>query len=98
MNRVEKQFEDKATIRGGIMLFSKENALSFIKACENTGIQILGIDAFYLSENNIQPSLGNSVDFSSLGYMQKEKSTYSEAIHFLKDKNEKIFFEIVCMD
>ena len=97
MNRVEKQFEDKAIIRGGLMLFSKENALLFINACENNDIQVFGIDAFYLSENIIQPSLENSIDFSSSGYVQKE-NTYSESINFLKEKNEKLFFEIICMD
>jgi hypothetical protein len=98
MKKIENLFEDKAIIRGGIMLYSKENALLFIEACKNNGIQILGIDAFYLSEENIQPSLENSVDFSSSGYMKKEESIYSEAIIFFKDKNEKLFFEIVCMD
>jgi hypothetical protein len=98
MNRIEKLFEDKAIIRGGIMLFSKDNALLFIKACENSKIQILGVDAFYLSEDNTQPSVENSVDFSSSEYLRKAENIYSEAINFLTEKNEMLFFEIVCMD
>ena len=98
MNKVEKLFEDKAIIRGGIMFFSKNNALLFIKACKNSNIQILGIDAFYLSENNTQPSLENSVDFSSSEYIIKAGNIYSMAINFLKGKDEKLFFEIVCIE
>ena len=98
MNRIEKLLEDKAINRSGILLFSKENALLFIEACKESKIQILGIDAFYLWGEYIQPSLENSIDFSSSEYMQKEKNIYSEAINFLKEKSENLFFVIVCTD
>lgn len=98
MNRIKNLFKDKAIIRGGIMLFSKEDALLFVKACENNEIQILGMDAFYMTENYMQPSLDNSIDFSSSGYIPKEKNIYLEAVNFLKEKNEELFFEIVYMD
>lgn len=98
MNRVEKQFKEKAIVRGSIMLFTKENALSFVKACKESGIQILGIDAFHLLEENIQPSLDNSVDFSSSEYSLSAEDIYSEAINFLRGKSDNLFFEIVCSD
>jgi hypothetical protein len=98
MNIVEKLFEDKAIFRSGIMFLTKENALLFVEACEKNIVQILGIDAFYLSENIIQPSMENSVDFSSSEYVQKSENIYSEALNFLTEKSEKLFFEIVCMD
>jgi len=98
MNGIEKLFKDKAIIRYGIMLFTKNNALSFIEECEKNGILILGIDAFYLFEERIQPSLENSIDFFSSEYIQKTENIYSDAVNFLKDKEEKLFFEIVCKD
>ena len=97
MNRIEKLFKDKAIFKGGIVLFNKENALSFIIECEKNGNAILGIDAFYLLEETIQPSLENSIDFSSPEYQQEVENIYSEAINFLQSKTEKMFFEIVCV-
>ena len=98
MNRIEKLLENKAIKRSGILLFSKENALLFIEACKESKIQILGIDAFYLFGECIQPSLDNSVDFSSSGYTLKTENIYSDAIIFLREKDEKMFFEIVCAE
>jgi len=96
MNRVEKIFENKAINRSGILLFSKEDALLFIEACKESKIQILGIDAFYLWGDYTQPSLDNSVNFSSPEYTLKTESIYSDAVVFLEGKSENLFFEIVC--
>ncbi len=96
MNEVEKKFKSKAIIRGGVSLFSKENALSFVVACQKNNIEILGIDGFVLTECTTQPSMENSIDFSSRRYSQKLESVYSEAIHFLNEKDDSLFFEIVC--
>ncbi len=98
MNEVEKDFKDKAIIREEIFLFSKENALSFIAACQKKKIGILGIDGFFLIEDKIQPSSENSIDFSSGDYVRESGSIYSEATNFLNEKDEKLFFEIVCSD
>ncbi|MCL2413111.1 MAG: hypothetical protein FWC98_03125 [Bacteroidales bacterium] len=96
MNSVEKLFESKAIMSGGIMLFTKENALLFIEACKEYGVPILGIDAFYLWGNSVQPSMENSVDFSMPDYMLKTENVYSDAVVFFEEKNENLFFEIVC--
>jgi len=97
MNQVEKQCEDRAIIRCGKMLCTKDNAMQFVKVCERYKSQILGIDAYYLHEDKIQPSLENSVDYSS-NDTQKMDNIYSEAINFLKEKSDELYFEIVCMD
>jgi hypothetical protein len=98
MNKVEKLFQDKALMRGEMMLFSKENALLFIKTCEKNNITILGIDAFILIGEKIQPSMENSIDFTSNHFKPRFNSAYSEAIDFLKNKNDKLYFEITCQD
>ena len=47
----------------GDSLFSKENAIAFVDECEIYKVNILGIDAFYLYDNNqIQPSLEDSIE------------------------------------
>jgi len=47
----------------GDSLFSKENAIAFVDECKIYKVNILGIDAFYLYDNNqIQPSLEDSIE------------------------------------
>jgi len=80
-----------------LTLFSKENAIAFVDACEIYKVSILGIDAFYLYDNNqIQPSLEDSIDFSSSFYTQKNESIFADAKEFLLLKDEILIFEIVC--
>lgn len=96
MNVVENSFKGKAIIRNNMMLFSKENALDFIQACENHDIKILGIDGFYLTGDKIQPSMENSIDFSSSYYKLKGRNIFVDAKEFLVLKDNSLFFEIVC--
>ncbi|HLY69361.1 MAG TPA: hypothetical protein VKR53_06500 [Puia sp.] len=99
MNNVQQEF-----IRKGLVIMqpgdewfimSKKNAIEFVEACKNAGIEILGIDGFYLHENNIiEPSMKDSIDFTS-------KSTYYGETHkrskeFIMNKNDDLYFEIVC--
>ena len=73
MNKVESIFKDKIVIsRGNYFLFSKGPLILLRKAEEN--IKILGIDGFYkVNEQTIQPSVENSVDFSSPSCVLKPK-------------------------
>lgn len=98
MNRVEKIFFDRAVERGGLLLFTKMIAIKFVEECKRQNLGILGIDGFYISENKTQPSMENSVDFSSTYYIQKTQNIYSDALRFLQTKDENLFFEIVCGD
>jgi hypothetical protein len=96
MNTVQKQFEDRAIVKSEIMLFSKEDALLFVKSCKHNDIQILGIDAFYIIGEKIRPSLVNSIDFTSKYFKMKSDNVHSEAIEFLQSKDFELYFEIVC--
>ncbi len=100
MNKVELKFKNKIAIdRGKYFLFFKKDALDFVQECKNENIVILGIDSFYkIDEETIQPTMENSVDFSSAYYVHKTGDIYSEAIEFLQTKDEELFFEIVCED
>ncbi len=95
MNKVEKLFLSKVINRAGIYLYSKEDALNFVEECKKQDMSVLGIDSFYLTESTIQPSMDNSVDFStrSIG-----KGIFDEAIQFLKQRDSDLYFEIVCAE
>jgi hypothetical protein len=96
MNIIEEFFKEKAIVRNDMMLFSKVNALAFIQACESHNITILGIDGFYLYDDKIQPSMENSVDFTSAHYKPKEKDIFTDAKEFLVSKENNLLFEIIC--
>lgn len=95
MNKVEKMFLSKAINRGGIYLYSKGNALQFVEECKRQDMAVLGIDSFYLTDSTIQPSLDNSIDFSTRSF---EKRIFDEAIQFLKQRGDDLYFEIVCAE
>lgn len=90
MNIVEIIFKGRAINKGGLMLFSKSDAMDFVKQCQKAQIKILGIDSFSLIGEKIQPSLANSVDYSDSDVI------YDEILDFIKDQDEKFLFEIVC--
>jgi len=94
MNTVELLFKDKAIIRGGLMLFSKNDAVKFVRECQKEKIKILGIDSFKIIGEKIQPSLENSVDFSKTN----ETANYDGAVDFIKSRSEEFYFEITSDD
>ncbi len=84
--------------RGGIMFLSKENALRFVEECKRMKIEILGIDGFFLTDTTTQPSMENSVDFSSFYYSSKTNNLYKDAANFIGERDSDIYFEIVTGD
>jgi hypothetical protein len=94
LNKIEKLFESKAIIRHGVFLLKWSDAIEFVDECENRQIKILGVDAFFLDEKNIQPSLEHSVDFTSKSYIKKDVSNYDYARRLIEKKKD-MYFEIV---
>ena len=80
---------------GGLILLSKANAIEFVDACELASIPILGIDGFYIVGNFIQPSLENSIDFTS-SLIKPIANIYQFSKQFIANKAEDVFFEVVC--
>lgn len=93
MNKVENIFKEKAITRYGITLYSKEDTLDYILKCKDFGIIILGIDAFIISDIATEPSLENSIDYSTTII---SGNIYEKAIEFVSKRNEDLYFEIVC--
>lgn len=80
----------KAIHRHGIDLYDAEDAILLIKLCQQAQIPILGIDAFKLYDDKIQPSMENSIDLSL------ENNNYDLALCFLTDRrNMGFMYEIV---
>ena len=76
-------------------MYSKSNAIQFIKECEKESVVVLGIDGFFLTSNTTQPSMDNSIDYSSRPF---DESIYDKAIQFLEEKSDDLYFEIVCVE
>lgn len=93
--RLKFLFLDKAIIRGGILLFSKQDALDFIEQCKKFKIGILGIDGFFITETMTQPRMEDSIDYSS-GPSNKNYYDYDRALKFVSERDDNLFFEIVC--
>ncbi len=92
MESIESLISKKATVFGGVYLLKQEDVLKILIECKNQKKIILGIDAFYFSENKIQPILNNSIDFTG-------QKTYSDnfikSIELVNKADSSIWFEIV---
>ncbi len=77
--------------RYGIMYFGFEDTLELLALCQKTNTEILGVDAFKLSDGDlIQPFSEHSFDFSSDSY------NYTWIIDFVSSKKDLgLVFEVV---
>jgi hypothetical protein len=58
--------QEKEIIRGGVVLFARQDASQYVLNSGNEKRRILGIDGFFITDKTTQPSLEHSVDFSKL--------------------------------
>lgn len=58
----QSAFQDVAIVRDGIFLLSAADSISFINVCESDGVPVLGVEAFAVSNEYIQPYLEHSID------------------------------------
>jgi len=92
MDVIEKEFNNKAIIRGGIYLFNPSDALDVIKKCNELNMKILGIDSFKITERLTQPVLDHSIEFKVSG----NDGNWLDAVKFVQERiNEGLVFEIV---
>jgi hypothetical protein len=96
MDIIEKEFKNKAIIRGNTFLFQGTDAVEVIKKCEELNIKILGVEAFEIYESKIKPIMEGILDCSIDG---KNEGYWSDTIHFIQEmqnqmQNEGLVFEI----
>ncbi|MCA9924819.1 MAG: hypothetical protein KC419_08675 [Anaerolineales bacterium] len=93
---LQKNFLDKGTFRGEMFLLPPDITLDFVHECHKKNVEILGIDAFFIKGDAIQPILEHSIDFSSSYYRQKGENIFEDALLFLQDRMHlDIYFEII---
>ncbi len=98
MNRLQFLYKNQAVIqRGDYFLLDKNTAIQFLMDCKKENIQVLGIDGFYkVTENAVQPSMANSIDFSASSYKGDRDSIYEYGIQFIHSRENDLYFEIIC--
>lgn len=75
----------------GIFLLDYVNTQKLIELCKQSNIDVLGIEAFSLHDEAIQPHLDKSIDFSS------EFNKYTTPDEYLKQLNNgdlQLLFEV----
>ncbi|MDD2401323.1 MAG: hypothetical protein PHD60_03735 [Clostridia bacterium] len=95
MKTLEDEFSNVAIMHLDMNMYYPKDALLLIRRCKELNKKILGIDAFIVDGEKIQPSLEHSIDFS-IKKSQNEYGFWEEAENFIKQiTNDKYVFEIV---
>jgi hypothetical protein len=94
LNKIEELFAERAIIKNNIFLLASSDAIDFIIECQRQNIKILGVDAFYLVQENIRPIMEKSIDFTSGSYIEKNISNYDVARTIIENTRGS-YFEIV---
>ena len=95
--QIVSSFEKRAISRGGLMLYDCDTAISLVRRVSEAGFAILGIDGFFLGEQETRPSLEDSIDLSA-ATLPREMQT-ERAIKFLMERRgHGLHFEVVVDD
>ena len=83
--------ESQSINRNAILLLDYTDTKKAVEMCEENKINVLGIDAFSLQGNKLEPHLNKSVDFSS-GFC--DFSSPCEYLNQFDDDCKYMLFEI----
>jgi hypothetical protein len=74
LDLIEKEFGNRAIIRGGIYLFQQSDAIDVINKCKEQRLTILGVDSFKITRNSTQPQyiLDCSINGKGVAIGQKQ--------------------------
>ena len=93
---IRAEFSDKALSRGALSLLRPQDALSLVARCREVGLSILGLDAFLVSSQHVQPSMEHSIDFSSEREDGLAEDGWDRAEAFIrKHETSQYLFEVV---
>ena len=93
MVRITDEFAHLGVVRGNLSMFRVNEALFLVNKCRERNIRILGIDAFIVNPNTIQPVMEDSPDWSDVEPI--EKTWELAETFFKKHHNSDLYFEIV---
>ena len=97
MNIIDQEFRERKEIHiqpnGLWFVMPLDSAIEYVNECKKQEIEILGIDGFYMHNPGIQPSMENSVDFTSYKYKFKS-DMYTDDIEFLNARPNSCFLRL----
>ncbi|MDD3894006.1 MAG: hypothetical protein PHU36_03175 [Syntrophomonadaceae bacterium] len=76
---VKEKYSDKAILYGNMRLYFIKTAKEVIADCQKNNIRVVGLEAFKLTGEGIQPSQEHSVDFND------NEENWQKAIEFLEN-------------
>jgi hypothetical protein len=93
MRELEREFQSRGVVRGGLTLLRPRDALALVSKAREASLGVLGVDGFFISANATQPSLEDSIDLSNASASQ---SSWDAAEEFLKRYlHTDMYFEVV---
>lgn len=93
---LSKEFAPRAIERHGLILLQSADAAQYVERCAEHGVAVLGIDAFLVTDDGVQPLMEHSIDFSASHPPIENETVYQKAIDLLKARDHlNLWFEIV---
>ena len=75
-------------------MFAPTDAIELIETLEKNGHRVLAVDGFFLTEKTVQPSIKNSLNFST-DVVGRDLNLNQVAVRFIKDRQlSGLHFEI----
>jgi hypothetical protein len=93
LTAVEREFVSRGLIRGGILFLRVDEAIEMVKRCREVKVQVIGIDAFILTDRTTQPVMEQSIDLS-VPYPKPDSCDRAEKF-LRKHIDQDFFFEVV---
>ena len=91
---IEAEFRPKSKRGYGIIMLSADDACAMIRRAQREKVRVLGIDAFLIRGETVQPFMEHSNDYSTRGYYLD--SDWDDAVAFIGSKMPLGFvFEVV---
>jgi hypothetical protein len=81
-DEIMREFKDKAVIDWNEIMFHEHDAIQIIQKCQKLNKKILGIEAFRIMPQGIQPM--DYFDYTARFYADFEPSRYFEMYHVKK--------------
>ncbi len=94
MAAIDEEFRERSMVPGNTLILRPADAIAFVCRCREKQVKVLGVDGFHLTEDAIQPDMGESVDLSQPPYRGVDCWKFAE--EFLNERLDSgLFFEVV---
>ena len=92
---LENEFRSRGVMRNGELFLRPADAIAMVSRARELGVEILGVDAFHLTDTTIQPDLSRSVTFSGVTTVPA-KLRWDRAEVFLSQQLQSDLYFQVC--